>query len=336
MTKDEVLEQFASIIKQHGFISATEYDDLQVNKLSRKVIYRRLGKWIDALNEVTKYLAKSEGVNGEHIEILEPKLTEAEEQVKKLQQQVQELTRHIQTPKLCLEGTHLRFGYVSDSHLGSVYADKALLNFAYDEFEREKLTTVFNSGDVADGIKMYKGHEYELEVQGSDSQVNLIVDKYPRRDRITTYWIRGNHDYSFYKHGGTDISRSVSTLRPDMVCIGHQEADITIGKPGSQATIRLGHPDGGTAYAISYQIQRYIAELPSGTKPDVLLVGHYHKAEMLFYRGVCAIQGGTTQSQTPFMRGRKLSAAMGFWIVEVVVAPERVVSVTARFYPVRT
>jgi len=121
-----------------------------------------------------------------------------------------------------------------------------------------------------------------------------------------------------------------------MICIGHQEADITIGKDDCKATIRLFHPDGGTAYAISYHSQRYVAELPSGTKPDVLLLGHYHKAEMLFYRGVCVIQGGTTQAQTPFMRGKKISAAMGFWIVEVVIAPERVVSVTSRFYPVRT
>lgn len=334
--REQTLEQFASIIKQHGILSAVDYDSLPIEKPSRKAIYRYFGKWHNALNVALE-------ANG-HIKPLPPieqpppppQPTDAEEEVKKLQRQVIELTRHIQTPQLCLEGTHHRFGVLGDNHCGSLYADYALLAYAYDVFEKEKIRTVLNTGDISDGIKMFKGHEYELEAHGADNQVNIIKERYPRKSHIITYFIKGNHDYSFYKHGGLDIGKIIGHERPDLIHIGHQEADIKIGKGDSNATIRLYHPDGGTAYAISYNIQRYIAELPSGTKPDILITGHYHKGEMLFYRGVCAIQSGTTQAQTPFMRGRKISAAMGFWIIEVVVAPERVVSVTGRFFPVRT
>jgi len=201
---------------------------------------------------------------------------------------------------------------------------------------KEKINTVLNSGDICDGIRMFPGHDFELAESGADNQVNVVRERYPKKDRITTYFIRGNHDYSFYKHGGLDIGKMISNERPDLIHLGHQEADIKIGKGDALATIRLFHPDGGTSYAISYNIQKYIESIAPGQKPDICVVGHYHKAEMLITRGVCAIQSGCTQSQSPFMRGRKIAAAMGFWIIEVTVAPERIVSVTGTFYPVRT
>jgi predicted phosphodiesterase len=338
--KEDILNRFASIIKEQGMISAAVYDSLQTEKPSRRQLYNLFGKWRDALTEAVNYLAG----NGEEIRppnqtVEQPNqilIEEAEKQVKKLQQQVQELTRHIQTPQICLEGTTHKFGLVADNHCGSLYSDYALLNYAYDVFEKEKINTVLNAGDIVDGIRMFKGHEYELEVHGADNQVNIVSERYPKRRGIITYFIRGNHDYSFHKHGGTDIGKMINTNRPDLIDIGHQEADIKVGKGEALATIRLYHPDGGTAYAISYNIQRYISELPSGTKPDILIVGHFHKAEVLYYRGVCAVQAGTTQMQTPFMRGRKISAAMGFWTMEVTIAPKRVVSMSTKFFPVRT
>lgn len=323
--QDEMLRRLAAIIKTYGIMPAENYDSLDIDKPPRRSLYRKFGKWQDVINAALPY-----------IDSPTPPPSDTDERVLQLQKQVQELTRHIQTPKLCLEGVHHKFGYVSDTHLGSLYSDKSLLSYAYDVFESEKIKTVFHSGDIADGQKMFKGHEYELEVMGTDAQVSLIQNLYPQRKGITTYYITGNHDRSFWKDGGNDIGMKIAKDREDMICLGHQEADIKIGKEGCQATIRLFHPDGGTAYAISYHSQRYVSELPSGTKPDILLLGHYHKAEVLYYRGVCVIQGGTTQMQTPFMRGRKISAAMGFWIIEVTVAPERVVSVASKFFPVRT
>jgi predicted phosphodiesterase len=334
---EQILDQFASIIKDHGVISAVVYDAINSPKPSRRILYEHFGKWHNVLNEAIKYLGQGGiGISVKKTESIEPPLAEADEQVKKLQRQVQELTRHIQATQLHLEGVHHKFGYVTDNHLGSLYSDKALLQFAYDTFESEKIKTVFNSGDIADGQKMFKGHEYELEVVGGDAQVSLIHQIYPYKKGMTTFFITGNHDRSFWKDGGNDIGFKIAEKRSDLVYLGSQEADINIGKDNCAATIRLSHPNGGTAYAISYHSQRYVAELPSGTKPDLLLLGHYHKSEMLFYRGVCVIQGGTTQMQTPFMRGKNLSAAMGFWIVEITIAPERVVSVKAQFFPVRT
>ncbi len=351
--KKQILERFAYIIRTYGIVTSGFYDRLEIEKPSRWMIRQNFGSWEGAVY-AAKALLNEQGIrvtvrskwdderpppSVQDITLPEPEPPaepEPDPEVLRLTQQIQELTRYVQTTNLHLAGVKQKFGYVTDSHGGSLYADWPLLNFAYDTFEAEKIKTVFHSGDITDGIKMYKGHEFELEVQGADAQVNMVSERYPNKKGITTYFITGNHDRSFWKHGGTEIGEKITKNRPDLVHIGHQEADITIGEKDFTATIRLFHPDGGSAYAISYQPQKYISALPSGTKPDILLIGHYHKAEILPFRGVYAVQGGTLQSQTPFMRGRTLAAVVGFWILEVVVGPNRIVRAKSEFFPVRT
>jgi DNA polymerase II small subunit/DNA polymerase delta subunit B len=62
-----------------------------------------------------------------------------------------------------------------------------------------------------------------------------------------------------------------------------------------------------------------IEAMESDSKPNILAVGHYHKAEYLFYRNVHALQTGCFQGQTPFTRGKGISVHLGGWIVEVEV-----------------
>lgn len=83
--------------------------------------------------------------------------------------------------------------------------------------------------------------------------------------------------------------------------------------------LELRHPWDGTAYALSYKIQKMIEAMESNSKPNILAVGHYHKAEYMFYRNVHALQTGCFQSQTPFTRGKGISIHMGGWIVTVEV-----------------
>ena len=76
------------------------------------------------------------------------------------------------------------------------------------------------------------------------------------------------------------------------------------------------HPDGGSSYAISYKSQKIVESLEGGVKPEVLHIGHFHKAEYLFYRNIHVFQNGCLQSQSKFMKGKHLSAHRGFWIIE--------------------
>ena len=90
--------------------------------------------------------------------------------------------------------------------------------------------------------------------------------------------------------------------------------------PAGKFSLMLIHPGGGSAYALSYKPQKIVESLEGGTKPNMVAIGHFHKAEMMpSYRNICSIQSGTFQRQTPFMARGGLSAHVGGWIVDVTV-----------------
>jgi predicted phosphodiesterase len=220
--------------------------------------------------------------------------------------------------------------------MGSLYEHQDVLNLAYKVFHKEGIDTVYHTGDMCDGEKMRRGHEYDIYVHGADAQVKNCVEKYPRFKGIRTFFILGGHDISFWVHSGVDIGEKIAEKRKDLICLGRDEQDVALSWRGRQARVRLLHPWWGSAYALSYQIQKYIDSLSGGQKPNIVLCGHTHKAEYLpCYRNVFTLQTGCIQGQTPFMRGKNLASHVGFWIVEFRIDPEGGVSrLKAEFFPV--
>lgn len=210
----------------------------------------------------------------------------------------------------------LRFAIMGDTQIGSKYAQLTYLHQFYDLCEKEGITSVYHTGDITDGLKMRPGHEYELYEISADEMRDDVVANYPRRKDITTHFITGNHDASIYKHVGYDIGHAIANLRPDMVYLGR---DCAIVNLTPNCTLELRHPWDGTAYALSYKIQKMIEAMESDSKPNILAVGHYHKAEYLFYRNVHALQTGCFQGQTPFTRGKGISIHIGGWLVTATV-----------------
>lgn len=212
--------------------------------------------------------------------------------------------------------TTLRFGIMGDTQFGSKYAQITYLHDFYDLCAREGITDIYHTGDITDGLKMRTGHEYELYEVSADEMRDDVVKNYPKRDGITTHFITGNHDASIYKHVGYDIGQAISMFRPDMEYLGRDCAVINLTP---KCTLELRHPWDGTAYALSYKMQKMIEAMESDSKPSILAVGHYHKAEYLFYRNVHALQTACFQGQTPFTRGKGISVHIGGWIVTVTV-----------------
>lgn len=213
----------------------------------------------------------------------------------------------------------IKFGIMGDTQFGSKYAQITYLHQYYDLCEMEGITDVYHTGDVTDGLKMRTGHEYELYEISADEMRDDVIKNYPKRDGITTHFITGNHDASIYKHVGYDIGQAIATFRPDMNYLGRDCAVINLTP---NCTLELRHPWDGTAYALSYKMQKMIEAMESDSKPSILAVGHYHKAEYLFYRNVHALQTGCFQGQTPFTRGKGISVHIGGWIVTVTVAED--------------
>ena len=223
------------------------------------------------------------------------------------------------------------FGLMGDTQFGSKYAQITYLHRFYDRLAERGITTCYHTGDITDGLKMRPGHEYELYEVSADEMVADVVKNYPVLKNGKTYFITGNHDASLYKLCGYDIGVAIAKDRPDMVYLGRDTAVIQLS---DNCSLELRHPWDGTAYAISYKVQKMVEAMDSNSKPSMLAVGHYHKAEYIFYKGVHVFQTGAFQSQTPFTRGKGIAVHMGGWIVTVDVNDEGYVTrIAPEFIP---
>ena len=227
--------------------------------------------------------------------------------------------------------TEIKIAVIGDTHLGSKYTQFKHLNDFYDVCKSEGVKDIYHVGDLTDGLKMRPGQEYELYVTSADDMIDDVIEKYPSRKGIVTHFITGNHDASIYKHVGYDIGKTISERREDMDYLGRDCAVINLT---SKCTLELRHPWDGTAYSLSYKPQKMIEAMESDSKPNILAIGHYHKAEYLFYRNVHAFQTGCFQGQTPFTRGKGISVHLGGWIITVRVMKDgSIKSIIPQFIP---
>lgn len=210
----------------------------------------------------------------------------------------------------------IKFGVVSDTHIGSKHQQLTHLNKIYDTFIQEGIDTVYHSGDLTEGENMRKGHQYECFIHGASDIEDYVIDKYPSRPGLTTRFILGNHDASFIKHSGTDIGKYITKQRSDMEYLGMLNARVEITP---NCILELNHPLDGASYALSYSLQKLIDSMSGGEKPNILINGHHHKAMSIFYRNIHAIEAGCFESQTSFMKGKRIAANIGGYIITVHV-----------------
>jgi len=245
---------------------------------------------------------------------------------------------HITIDQRYLKGEATKFGFCTDNHLGSRYERLDVLEALYDIYEKAGITIVYNAGNMIDGE--FRFNKHNLHTHGLDHQVKYLIEKYPQRKGIITYFITGDdHEGWYSQREGINVGKYIQNQaeyagRKDLQFLGHMEADITLEQKGGSAKLRIVHPGGGSSYALSYAVQKLVESFTPGEKPNILLIGHYHKAEFLYYRGVFCIQGGTTEDQTPFMRKKRLAAHVGGWIVDYQQAPDgRIVRMKTEWMP---
>lgn len=216
-------------------------------------------------------------------------------------------------------GDEVRFGVVSDTHIGNHHAMIEQLHEAYAVFKREGITRVYCPGNLLDGEKTYRGQEYEIDVMGADNVVANLARLWPKVDGITTYHVASStcHEGFYLKNAGLLIGKLIERERPDMVYLGLDEADVVLHDSEARPTLRIVHPGGGTSYADSYRPQKIVESYAGGDKPTVLAIGHYHKGGYYDIRDVHVIQAQCLERQTPFMRKLGLRAVLGFWICEM-------------------
>lgn len=224
------------------------------------------------------------------------------------------------------------FGVVSDTHLCSIHEKLDELHTFYEICRKEKIEVVVHAGDLIAGWKIYKGQENEVHTFGADGQVQYAICNYPKVKGITTYFITGNHCLSWLNLAGIDVGNLIAKERKDMIYLGQCQGEVEINK----VKIRLIHPDGGGAYALSYRAQKISEQIPSGDKPHILIFGHWHTSHYFFYRNIHILNAACFESQSLFLLRKGINPIIGGWTIKVRIANDKyrtVLSITPTFIP---
>jgi len=236
-------------------------------------------------------------------------------------------------PIIDFEGKRIRVGHISDTHVGSKYFEENRLYQAYDEFRKESVDFITHSGDVTEGMSNRPGHIYELDQLGYAQQKDKSVEVFGQWTETDIYAIDGNHDRWFMKGSGAKVVEDISRELDNFHFIGHDQGDISLK---GKATMKLWHGEDGNSYALSYRLQKILESMSGGEKPNVLIAGHVHKYVNIFERNVYAIGVGTMQRQTPWMRGKRLAAHVGFCIADYWINDKGLAKARETWYPFYT
>lgn len=226
--------------------------------------------------------------------------------------------------------THVKIGVISDSHYGNKHHDYFLEAKIFKEFKNKKVDFVIDAGDLLDGHDMHYGQFWEQSDVTFEGQKKDFLQHRPYIKGVKQYFVSGNHMYNgFDKKLGFNSGKNIADCRDDLEWLADAEADIKIT---SKYRIKVIHPnDGMNAYAISYKIQKKY-EAMGKDAPDLLIVGHYHKAGFFPYLGGYLLLPGTTESQTSFQKGKGISVSMGGWIIDLYFKKNKELSrITAEF-----
>lgn len=228
-------------------------------------------------------------------------------------------------------GNNVKMLVFGDTHIGHEKYDYNLMKSMSKEAKKQNCDLALCTGDVCEGWYTNRaGHIFELTHLGLDEQLNYAVEQL-KQIEMPLYFITGNHTVNtFYKHAGIDIGKHLEDKLENAHYMGDQKGNINLK---GNNKIELIHPDGGTAYAISYKSQKIAESLEGGSKPTMLFIGHFHKAEYIFYRNIHIFQTGTLCGQSKFMRNKGISAHKGFWIVDTKINNKGVSVVNPTFYP---
>jgi predicted phosphodiesterase len=233
-------------------------------------------------------------------------------------------------PIISFEGQRIRVGAMTDTHLGSDKMPPERIYQAFEEFKKEKVDFITHSGDVTEGMSNRPGHIYELSALGYGNQKSLAVEVFKQWTDTDIYAIDGNHDRWFLKSSGAKIVEDIAKEVGNFHFIGHDEGDISLN---GKATLKLWHGEDGNSYALSYRLQKILESLTGGEKPNAMLCGHTHKYVDIFERHVFCTSIGCMQSQTPWMRGKRIAAHTGFAIIDYWVNDKGICKKTSTWHP---
>ena len=202
----------------------------------------------------------------------------------------------------------VKLGLVSCTHYGSKWQQPSNLKAFLEICQREKVAALVHHGDLVDGNGMFKAQWQEQFATGADDQEDAAVFWHPRAE-VPQYVVGGNHDYSWVSHSGLNIVKRICARRPDLLYQGLNAIRFTVN---GQVVYEVLHFRGGTAYALSYRMQRLSEALGRKDFPQILGIGGQHQVAILpSYQDICVLLLGAFQGRTPYLASKGLWPSIG-------------------------
>jgi len=211
------------------------------------------------------------------------------------------------------DGEWLKIGCMSDLHLGSRFTDPARVLEGLHVMESEGCDLVIISGDITEGVSHRAGHAHDCTHLGYTAQRDHAVELL-KQCNLPLYMIDGNHDHWYKMAAGAHIVPDICS-RIGATFLGHERGRLRV----AGIDIDVWHGRDGSAYALSYRLQKRIEHYTSGDKPHILLAGHVHKYITMMQRNIHAVSVPSIQRVTDYMDGKNLGAHTGFVIIEALI-----------------
>lgn len=250
-------------------------------------------------------------------------------------------TNETKKNKIYFPERNVKFIAFSDAHIGHKAYRPDIMDKMVKDAKRQGVDFAVNCGDTLEGMSNREGHIYELSELGYTQQMNRFGEEFQKFDKVSkdfpVYSIEAQNSHSGWYNNkgnaGVDIGQELEKKNNHYKFLGFDEQKLELG---NGLEIGLRHPGGGTAYALSYKLQKYINALSGGKKPHILFEGHHHKSMYMFYRNIHSYEAGTLAEQTPFMKKKNTPAHMGYWVIDAKLnrnKKNKVERVSSQFVP---
>lgn len=191
---------------------------------------------------------------------------------------IYKISKNVFTKSFTIKGTKnntsYRFGVCSDIHIGRELDGVDNLIRTIDYFNKDNINIVFIVGDLFEGISY---QETDIFKDGFN-QINRFLSNLPYNDNMVYCIVLGNHDISFIKHNGLDVSHLLS-LRPDIFFI--EDGIVNLGNSklgfahehssiGDSVIMHCGHSH---RHSVQNNFVTTPALLPDSFYPDMISTG---------------------------------------------------------------
>ena len=154
------------------------------------------------------------------------------------------------------DSNEFSFIAISDTRLGSKSQQLAILNDIYRKAQEMGIKNVILCGNISAGLKPMTDTESNF-VYDTQTQINYIIDNYPKYEGIKTYFITGKLDDKHIANNNINIGKRIADAREDMIYLGYMAGRYGVNLNGSPY---ISYPPKGCANGAIFNINACTAD----------------------------------------------------------------------------